>query len=87
MTSSKEQAAELRRLLDVWVAASDKADRIRSQYISSGSLIPGQPIRWPEKMMTPEAIREIDEAEKAEKEAYSAYMETRKRFWQAAKDA
>ena len=82
MTSNEDQRAELDRLLNEWLVASDKADRIRRQYFWLSDFKPGEPIQWPEKAITPEANREMQEAEDAEKEAHRAYLDARKRHWQ-----
>ena len=80
MTYKEDLHEEMTRLLNEWLAARANEDRVCRPYISSGSIRPGEPIRWPDKVINAEANREMQKAIDATRLAYHAYMEARKRF-------
>lgn len=60
---------EVRQCLDEWEQARQEHDEIRREYITTGPLLPGQAIRWPEKMLNAEGWEKLEQAAEKEKSA------------------
>ena len=76
----EELMAKVGRLQQVWLAADEENRRTAEQYIVTGTHIPGQPIRTPDKTLNEAGIREMIEAWEQREAAFLAYREAFDRF-------
>ena len=77
--SEDQLEKEVRQYLADWEQARKEHDELRHQYFSSGPLLPGQPIRWPEKVLTPDAMGKLGQASDKEKSAEQTFNEAIRR--------
>jgi len=64
--------------LQTWEEARTEENRIRSQYVASGSIGPGGTIRWPEKMLDANGVKEIENAARQTQEKWDAHQDAYK---------
>lgn len=76
----EELMAEVGRLQQAWLEADEENRRIAEQYIVTGTLIPGQPIRTPDKVLNEAGILEMNEAWEQREAAFLAYRKAFDRF-------
>ena len=65
--SEDQLEKEVRQALAEWEQARKEHDEIRGEYITSGPLLPGQPIQWPEKLLNAEGWKRLEQAAEKEK--------------------
>ena len=76
----EEPMAEVGRLQQTRLEADEENRRIAEQYIVTGTHVPGQPIRNPDKILNEAGIRAINEARDQLDAAFLAYREAFDRF-------
>ena len=77
--SENQLEKEVRERLAEWDVAREEHDELRSRYFAVGSHIPGQSIRWAEKL-NDEAWEKLDQAEAKEKSAEKRWNEAIERW-------
>ena len=71
MSKLEDRVTEtLREYKEAW----GKADEVRSQYIATGSIGPGEKIRWPPKVLDTKGLQEIEEADRIVNEKWDAHQ-------------
>ena len=76
----EELMAEIGRLQQARLEADEENGRIAEQYNFTGTHVPGQPIRNPDKILNEAGIRAINEAREQLEAAFLDYREAFDRF-------
>jgi len=76
-----ENEDRVRETLEEWEKAKSEENRIRSQYVATGSLRPGGTIKWPEKMLDANGLKEIEEATRQSQEKWNAHQDAIDDCW------
>lgn len=80
MMSQDELEKEVRQCLAEWEQARQEHDELTRQYFASGPLLPGQPIRWPDKILTANAMAQLGQAIEKERAAEQRWYEELERW-------
>ena len=78
--SEEQLEKEVRQCLADWEQARKEHDELRHQYYASGPLLPGQPIRRPEKILTADVMEKLEQASENEKSAEQTFNEAIRRW-------
>jgi len=71
MSELEDQVTETLR---EYQEARQQADKVRSQHIASGPLLPGEKLQWPPKVLDITGHKEIESADKNEREKWDAHQ-------------
>ena len=75
-----ELEKEVRQCLGEWEQARREHDEVTRQYFASGPLPPGQAIRWPDKLLTSDAMAQLGQAREKERAAEQRWYEAIERW-------
>ncbi len=74
MANNEELKKKILECQKEWLEAKAKAEIVTEPYIVTGSIVPGQPIKFGKKL-TDAVLREMDAARKQEQKAHARYRE------------
>ena len=77
MTDSESASERYTRLLRELAKAEEDLQDIHERYVASGSVVPGQPIKMPERILDSQGMNEIHEAEAVRDELQRQFVEAR----------